>query len=438
MGLTELEKDKEFKFFKPFSLPQNPTHPDRTVSICDFGAVENCDCTKSIRAAIDHLAEKGGGRVIVPRGNWSTGAIHLKSNIHLHFEEGAHVSFSTNPEDYLPVVLCVFEGVRCYNYSPFIYGINLENVSVTGKGYLEGNGEAWWPWKKRPAGLQELYMAGRDEKPLEERVYGTEEAAIRSAFVQFLYCKNVLLEGFTLHNSPFWNVDPVWCENLIVRDITIESPFHSPNTDGINIDACKNVLVEDCTVVSAGDDLFCLKAGRNEDARAVGIPCENVVIRRCKALGDCNSGGIVIGSEMSAGVRNILAYDCEFTNNQNGIRIKSKDGRGGIIEDIECRNIHTKKAYRGINLSFRYEDVRSYDAPKKPGAYMPIYRRMYFKDISCDDAEFGIAIDGVVGGRMEDIYMENISMRAQKCLTADSVEGLHFTNVNLTQIEREQ
>lgn len=424
----------DYKFFKEFPLPQKPVFPEYTAVITDFGAKENVLCSESIDAALSHVAEKGGGHVVVPKGRWKTGAIHLKSNTDLHFEDGAILDFSTNPADYLPVVPIVFEGIRCYNYSPFIYGADLENVSVTGKGLLEGNGEAWWPWKKNKNGTDRLYIAGNAGKPLEERVFGTEEDGLRSPFVQLLRCKNVLLEGFTLQNSPFWNIDPVWCENMIIRKITIESPEESPNTDGINVDSCKNALVEDCTIVSAGDDMFCLKAGRNADAREVGIPCENVVIRRCKSLKPSQSGGIVVGSEISAGVRNVLAEDCNFAQNINCIRLKSKDGRGGIVENMECRNIHMGKGFRGINLSYRYENVNPIDDPKEKGVYMPVFRNLYFENISCDETELGIAFDGIRGGRMENIHLKNITMRAKTCLSTDSIDGLFMDNVILTQI----
>lgn len=420
-------------FFKEFPLPEEPFFPDTSVNIFEFGAREQQDCTENIKKAIEYVANKGGGHVVIPKGTWHTGAIHLKSNIDLHFEEGAVLDFSTNPEDYLPVVLIMFEGIRCYNYSPFIYGRDLENVAVTGPGILKGNGQAWRPWKQNQTGIMDLYYAGSDLRPVEERVYGTVEAGVRSPFVQLLNCKNVLLEGFTLHNAPFWNVDPVWCENIIVRKITIDSPYNSHNTDGINMDSCRNGLVEDCTIINAGDDLFCLKAGRNADGRAVGISCENIVIRRCKSLGKCRSGGIVIGSEMSAGVRNILAYDCEFEDNLNCIRIKSKDGRGGVVEDIEYHNIHLKKGTKGINLSYRYDDVNPADDPKEKGVYMPIIRNIYFENITCDEVETGITFDGIVGGRMENIHMKNISMNARKCMEMDSVDGLHMTDVRLRQ-----
>lgn len=422
-------------FFREFPLPKEPAIPGYSVSIEEFDAKEMKDCTGSIQKAIAHVAGKGGGHVRIPAGKWCTGAVHLQSNIDLHFEEGAVLNFSTDPKDYLPVVPVVLEGIRCSNYSPFLYGNNLENISVTGRGILEGNGQAWWPWKQNRKGMLDLYHAGSELRPLEKRVYGTPEEGLRSPFIQFLNCKNVLLEDFTLHNSPFWNVDPVWCENIIIRGITIDSPYDSHNTDGINMDSCRNGLVENCTVINAGDDLFCLKAGRNEDGRAVGIPCENIIIRHCKSLGRCQSGGIVIGSEMSAGVHNILAYDCEFADNINGIRIKSKDGRGGVVENIECRNIHLKKGMRGINLSYRYEYENPADEPKKKGAHMPVFKNIYFENVTCDKVNTGISIDGIPGGCMKNIYMKNIVMNATQCMVADSVDGLNMENVRLNQID---
>ena len=225
---------------------------------------------------------------------------------------------------------------------------------------------------------------------------------------------------------------------MIMRNITIESPMDSPNTDGINVDSCKNVIVEDCTIVSAGDDMFCLKAGRNDDALSIGIPCENVIIRRCKGLYESKSGGVVIGSEMSAGVRNILAEDCDFGHNINCIRIKSKDGRGGVIENIEYRNLHMTKGMRGINISYRYDcGGSSADDAKVPGKRMPEIRNIYFENIVCDNLDIGISIDGIPGGKMENLYFKDITMNAVQCITADSVNGLNMENVKMTQIVEE-
>lgn len=425
-------------FFKEFPMPVEPVIPDYYAKITDFGAVENVLCTQSFRDAIAHVAEQGGGHVIVPKGTWKTGAIHLKSNIDLHFEDGAKLDFSTNPDDYLPVVPIVMEGIRCYNYSPFIYGLDLENVSITGNGYLEGNGEAWWPWKKNMTGIMDLYYAGADLRPVEERVYGTVEAGLRSPFIQLYKCKNVLMDGFFMHNSPFWNIDPVRCENIIIRNITIQAPEDVPNTDGINMDSCRRGLMENCTIISVGDDLYCLKSGRNADGRAVGAPCEDIIIRNCRSLEKSRGSGVAIGSEMSGGVRNILVHDCDFAHALNCIRIKSKDGRGGVVENIEYRNLHLGLGMRGINFSFRYGDVNPADDPKEHGVYMPTVRNIYCENFTCDKTKFGIALDGIPNAEMSNLHFKDITMNSLTCITSDSVDGLFMENVRLTQLPPEE
>lgn len=418
-------------FFKPFDLPKDPVFPDRTVFVTDFGAKENALSTEAFNNAISSVSESGGGKVIVPKGNWLSGAIHLKSNVNLHFEDGAKLRFSHNPEDYLPVVLTMYEGIRCMNYSPLIYGRKLENVAITGKGYLDGAGLEWWKWAKNLTGRDILYF---DRRPVEERIYGTPELGLRPMFLQILESKNVLIEGITLVNSPCWTVHPVWCEDVIVRGVTVENPTVSPNTDAVNIESCNRALVEDCTVTMTGDDMFCLKAGRNEDAWEVGIPCENVVIRNCRSLGPSQSGGVTIGSEMSAGVKNILVENCDFAHNILCLSIKSKDGRGGIVENIEYRNVHMHKGVNGIRITYRYS-CEANDDPKVPGLNMPTVRNLYFENITCDDVENGIIIANVPNGAMDNFYFKDITMNASNCITADTVNGLNFDNVRIKEVK---
>ncbi len=421
-------------FFKPFPLPTPPIFPARETLITDFGATENRLCTEAIAKAIDAMHTAGGGRVIIPAGEWHTGPIHMKSHVELHIARGATVLFTEDLSAYLPIVLTNYEGIRCYNFSPMIYGYGLTDVALTGEGRFEGGGTAWWKWaRKTMRGRDRLYAMMQDKTPLEDRVFGTEEDSLRSPFVQFLNCKNLLIENIYLHNSPFWTLHIVWSENVTVRGITIENQTNSPNTDGVNIDACNRVLVENCTAITMGDDMFCIKAGRNEDAWEVGKPCENVVIRNCRGIGKSNSGGIVIGSEMSGSVRNILAHDCKFEDNLNCIRIKSKDGRGGIVENTDFINIRMGRGLRGINYTFRYS-CEATDAPKEPGKHLPILRNIYAEGITCGEVEMGIAIDGIPEGQMENLHFKDISMRARVCLTTDTVDGLFMENICLTQL----
>lgn len=422
-------------FFQPFPLPVPPVFKKNEVRITDFGATQETDCTEAIRKAINTVHLAGGGRVVIPSGTWECGAIHLKSHIELHLEKGATVIFTPDLSAYLPCVLTNYEGIRCYNFSPMVYGRDLENIAITGEGRFEGNGPFFWEWsKKSMEGRHRLYAMMRERVPVEERVFGKEDDCLRSPFFQLLNCKNILIENIYLHNSPFWSLHIVWCENVTVRAITIENQTQSPNTDGINIDASRRVLVEKCKTVTLGDDMYCLKAGRGEDAWDVGKACEDVIIRDCVGIGKSNSGGIVIGSEMSGSVRNILAENCSFEDNLNCVRIKSKDGRGGVVENIDIQSIHMKKGYRGINFSFRYS-CEATDDPKEPGKHLPTLRNIHCENIQCEEVELGIAIDGIVNAVMQNLHFKDISMNAGTCLTADSVDGLYMENVRLKEIK---
>src|SRR5581483_4362923 len=231
----------------PFDMPQlqRPQFTDNRISIAEFGAVEG-GATKNTEAfakAIEACFKKGGGRVIVPKGKWLTGPIHLKSNIDLHLEEGAEIIFSDKFEDYLPPVFVRSGGIEMYNYSPLIYARDCENIAITGAGYLDGNATAWWEWAKKET--KEGFRMGAEGVPVEKRVFGTPEAAIRPSFVGLVNCKNVLLEGFKIGSGPCWTIHPIYCENIIIRRVTVDT--HGPNNDGMDPDSCRNILVEYCT-----------------------------------------------------------------------------------------------------------------------------------------------------------------------------------------------
>lgn len=418
------------RFFKPFELPVEPKFPDRTVDIRNYGAREGEDCTAAIRAAITDCAEQGGGRVIVPAGNWLTGPIHLKSNIDLHFAEGAYVEFSTKFEDYLPVVYGILAGNRCYSVSHFVYAYQCENIAITGKGKLHGHGEAWWYMKHHQPGMEDLMKKGKALAPLSERVYDKPEQGVRPRMLQFVECKNVLIEGITMYNSPSWTVHPAWCQNIIVRGITIENPVDSPNTDGINLESCKRGLVENCDV-SGGDDMVCFKAGRDADAWDVGIPCEDIEVRNCRT--SICRGGLTIGSETSAGVRNGYVHDCELGEQHMCVRIKSMKGRGGFIENLDIENITVKSADRiAVSLTLRYngEPLDDYSQPIKN---MPTMRNISISNFKCGRARMGIEVMGEKGYDIENIYLDNIDIVAETPVSIGNVKNLHMQNINLAE-----
>jgi polygalacturonase len=422
--------------FAPFSLPAPPAIPDRRVSIADCGAVEGGTtlCTQAIRAAIAACAAEGGGQVVVPAGTWLTGAIHLADRIELHLEQGAVLRFSQDPDDYLPVVFTQRGGIRCYNYSPFIYARGCSDVAITGSGELDGRGEAWWPWKHAQPGMKALFEMGAAGVPVEQRIFGTREAGVRPAFIQPIECRNVLIEGVTIRNSPSWTLHPVWCENIMVRGVSIHNPPEAHNTDGIDPDGCRNVLIEHCHV-DTGDDGICLKAGRDADGRAVGIPCENVLVRHCTVKR--GHGGIVIGSEVSGGVCNMLAHDCTFDGTDAGIRLKSRPGRGGGIRNVRCERIrmhHIRRQAVIVTLSYSGEPL---EPPLDDIDHVPQVCDILLRDIHCESADESIQLNGLPGHPLRRITLDQIDITAQRQMSCIGVEDLSMSGMVLKSMQPE-
>ena len=392
----------------PFAMPElcRPTFANHAIDIRDHGAVGDGKTmnTKAFATAIAACAKAGGGTVLVPAGIWLTGPIHLKSNIRLHLDDKAEVLFSQRFEDYLPVVLIQRGGVRCYNYSPLIYAIDCTNVAITGGGTLNGQGQRWWPWVNKQPGMTHLFKAPAKAIPVEKRVYGTVEDGVRPPFIQTYRCKNVLLEGFTIKDGPSWTIHPVYCENVICRELRIVT-HGVPNGDGIDPDSCKNMLIEHC-YLKTGDDCIILKAGRNEDAWAVGIPCENIVVRHCRM--DGGHCGVGVGSEMSADVRNVFVHDCEFHGVDRGIRIKSKPGRGGIVENVWVRDVTMDNVRAAaIQLTMQYATSATTDTA------LPKFRNMHFENITCESAKYALEIRGLPTRPIERVTIKNLVVNTQ-------------------------
>ena len=424
----------------PFNFPdlQPPAFLDQIFNIRDYGARPGEDTTylntEAIRDAIIACNLAGGGKVLVPSGIWLTGPVHLKSNVNLHLEEGAELRFSTRFEDYLPVILIQRGGFFCYNYSPPVYAVNCDNIAVTGKGTLNGQGHAWWPWKDRQPGMVQLFQMGKSGIPIEERVFGTVEAGVRPPFIQFLECKNVLLQDVTILDGPSWNVHPVFCENVIIRGVKLTAL--GPNNDGIDPDGCKNVLIEDC-LLNTGDNAICLKSGRDEEAWEIGRSLENVVIRRCTVeIG----GGIAIGSEMSAGVKNVLVEDCHFTGSGLGLRFKSRVGRRGVVENYWARNITMENIGRAaINIDLRYdgepiERAMNYESTNVALQDAPVFRNFFFENIRCENAATAIFLRGLPGNYLSGLSFKNIHISANEGMVISDVNDLRFEDVHINSM----
>lgn len=380
----------------------------------------------TIQKAVNACRDLGGGTVVITAGEWITGPIHLYDNIHIHFEAGAIIKFSDNFSDYLPVVFTRWEGMECYNYSPLIYAKDCENIAITGEGVLLGSGEAWWYWKKlQQKAANELCYAQSSGIPVNERIYGTVEAALRPSFIQFISCRNIQLTDFTMKDGPQWMIHPVYCEQVLVRNVSVLSK--GPNTDGLNPDSCRNVLIESCHF-DTGDDCIAINSGMNEDGWRVNRPCENVIIRNCTMNG--GHGGIVIGSGMSGGVRNIYACDCKIQGTNQGIRLKSMRGRGGYVKDVWFENIEIQNVLEEaiqINMFYKYSTV--IPRTNTPADFTDIY----LKNIFGSGADTAIEICGLPERFLRNIFLDNIELSAKKALICDNVDNMKMQKVFLRE-----
>lgn len=379
---------------------------------------------KALQTAVDKCSELGGGDVIVPKGKLLTGAVHLKSHIHIVLEDGAELVFSNQKEDYLPAVYVRWEGTECYNYSPLIYANECTDIAVIGNGELYGNGGYWWDWKKKQkAAAVALGDAAFNNIPVSERIYASEETALRPSFIQFMNCKDVLLEGFTIKDGPQWTIHPVYCENVVIKNVDVLTT--GPNTDGLNPDSCRNVLIDGCTF-STGDDCIAINSGLNEDGWRVGIPCENVEVRNCVMNG--GHGGVVIGSAISGGVDNIYIHDCKISGTMQGVRIKSMRGRGGYIHNVKFENIEvnnvTEQAIQ-INMYYEYSTIEPHtDKPTDVD-------NIVIRNILGRGAGLGIQIKGLPEYKMKNIILENIDLSADESMLCYDVDGIKINNVNI-------
>ncbi len=391
--------------------------PKQTFNITEYGAVAGDSsklCHEAIDLAILACTQAGGGTVVIPQGVFYTGPITLKSNVNLHLEEGATLKFTTDQSYYFPPVITRWEGVDCYNAHPLIYAYGETNIAITGKGTIDGQGspEHWWYMKGRKEhgwkpGMLSQGDGGRDRllgyaetfTPIDRRIMRPEDG-LRPPLINVFRCNTVLIEGVTLKDSPFWVIHPLFCTNLIVRGVTIDGI--GPNNDGCDPESCKNVLIEGCTF-NTGDDCIAIKSGRNADGRRWNVPSENIVVRNCKMAN--GHGGVVIGSEISGGYRNLYVENCEMDSPQldRVIRIKTSTCRGGVIENLYVRNIKVgqcNEAVMRINLQYEAKEKCDHSFP-------PTVRNVYVQNVTCQKSKFGVLINGL--DEDDNIYNINLS-----------------------------
>jgi polygalacturonase len=441
-----------------------------TFSIVNFGAVADGITlnTKSINDAIDACSKKDGGVVLIPEGMWLTGPIVLKSNVNLHLAKNALLQFTDDFNQY-PLIAGNWEGLaQMRNQSP-VSATDATNIAITGFGILDGNGDAWrmvkkdklteTQWKKLIASGGVLSDDKKTWYPSEKSVKGSkmknpgeitpdktpqfyEEVKdfLRPNMLVFTNCKKVLLEGVTFQNSPAWCLHPLMCEDLTVRNIYAKNPWYAQNGDGIDVESCKNVLIENSTF-DVGDDGICIKSGRDEAGRKRGMPTENMIVRNNIVYHA--HGGFVIGSEMSGGARNLYVYDCTFIGTDIGLRFKTTRGRGGVVEKIYINNI-TMKDIVGqailFDMYYAAQDPVPLAGEKREPPKVetlpvtvatPQFRDFHISNIVCNGAEKAIFVRGLPEMNVKDIYLENMVLQAKDGLDCTEATGLHLKNVKL-------
>jgi polygalacturonase len=410
-----------------------PTFPDKDFFITDYGAVGDgkADCTGAFRAAIAACNEAGGGRVVVATGKFLTGAIQLKSNVNLHVAKGTTILFKTDPAGYLPLVQTRWEGTEVMNYSPLIYAFEQENIAITGSGTLDGQADTthWWPWSgARSRGWKPgtpsqrdnqaaLYQMADANVPVEQRVFDSG-SYLRPHFVQPYRCTNILIDSVTIINSPFWVITPNLCQNVTVRNVSVRS--HGPNNDGCDPESCKDVLIENCSF-DTGDDCIAIKSGRNADGRRIGMPSENIIIRNCRMKD--GHGGVVIGSEISGGIRNVFAENCimDSPNLLCGLRIKTNSTRGGFAENIFFRNIKIGTVGDVVRVNYYYSEG---DA----GTFTPRVRNIRIENVTSEKSQHGLNLRGYPRSPVTDIYLKD-------CVFSNASDGNVFINVKNVSAE---
>lgn len=392
----------------PFYMPQlqKPTFPDREVKL--FPAADGRMQTKEIQKTIDRLSKQGGGRVILTAGDWSTGRIILKSNVELHTEEGCTVRFSGEVEDFLPVVFTTNAGVELYSLGACIYANGQHNIALTGKGRLIGPALGGTIREGRPQNDGEI----DPDTPVEERIFDGQKGRMIQlpTFFGPINCTNVYLEGVSFEQTAFWNVAPVYCENVIIRGIKISS-YGQPCGDGVDITCCRYVLVEYVTT-DCGDDNIAVKGGRNEFGYRVNRASENVVVRRCLALR--GMGGLTVGSETGGWCRNLYAYDCVCEGTRVGIRLKTRRPRGGGGENLYFERIRLKTeaeamAWEMLGTSNFVGGLAS-RLPAPPINHLtPAFRNVTIRDVEVEGCRMLVYVQGIPEMPAQHILIENVT-----------------------------
>jgi DNA sulfur modification protein DndE len=424
--------------------------------------------TDIINNAIQSASAKGGGVIVLPKGFWLSGPIVLRNNVNLHLQKGAVLQFSDNPDHYA-LIKTNWEGVEAIRAQSPLSGSDLENIAITGSGLIDGAGQAWRPVKKSKLSepeWKELVKSGGLLNEKQDTWYPSARALagstvtkpgivaagwdiekaqtikefLRPNMVSLSRCKKILIEGVTFQNSPAWCVHPLLSQHLTFRNVTVRNPWNAQNGDGLDLESCRYVLVEGSSF-DVGDDAICIKSGRDEEGRKRGVPTEDVIVRNCTVFH--GHGGFVVGSEMSGGARNLFVYDCNFIGTDIGLRFKTTRGRGGVVENIDIRNISMSNIGGAAILFDMYYMAKDplamfagADAPSiefQPVTEgTPQFKNIHIKNVVCKGAETAVFVRGLPEMNINNIVVEDISMQTKKGVVC--IEGASITIRNATLI----
>lgn len=445
--------------------PAEPQIPAFRVVLTEFGAVGDGRFlnTEAFARAIAAVAERGGGTLVVPAGIWHTGPIELRSRLRLHLEPGALIQFSRDHTLY-PMRLQKARGERFVATTSPVFGEHIEDVAITGTGVIDGGGDAWRLvkrakvtdnfWKQRIKSGGVLNAKGdewwpsadaRDGAAAIEKLrradvwdlaaYEPYRVSLRPKLLRLVDCRRVLIEGVTFRNAPNWTLHPWLCEDVTLRDLKIFNDRWAQNSDAVDIESCRRVLVRGC-IVDTGDDGLCIKSGINEVGRRIGVPTEDVLIEDCVVYE--GHGGFTIGSEMSGGVRNVLVQNCTFIGTALGLRFKTVRGRGGVVENIHMRGIRMigiEGNAIDFNFSYFLKGADTTVVPVDEGT--PQFRNMLFEDIVSTDAAGTIEMRGLPESPIRAVTFRSVSLSARRGAVIAFADGITFDQVRIVPAQGE-
>lgn len=446
-----------------YPIPELPQIPEQVFNITDYGAETGglALCTAAIQSALDHCSAAGGGTVVIPPGLWRTGPLTLHSRINLCAQRGALVLFVPDPELY-PLISSHFEGTFGWRCQAPLDGEGLSDVAITGEGIFDGSGDGWRPvkrfkmtemqweklinsggaldseeqlWWPSQEAMEGQVLAGklRERGETAKEAYLPARAYLRPALLSLRNCQRVLLEGPAFQNSPAWCLHPMGCEQVTVRNIKVRNPWYSQNGDGIDLESCSHALVEHCSF-DVGDDAICLKSGKDEEGRRLGMPSRYITIRHCTVYH--GHGGVVIGSEMSGGVHAVRVSDCVFIGTDIGLRFKTARGRGGVVEDIEMENITMSGIlYEAVSFHMFYAGVEGSEGFGEQTFPVteetPQFRNIRLSNIVCHGASTALLVNGLPEMPLAGLSVENFRAVSRRGLVLRHAEDLTLTGIQL-------